>query len=362
VGLFRKTFIALLVCLPGLSAIAETSAPGVDALIEAGHWKRARQISLARVKANPRDAQAHAWLSKIASSFGDLDTAIREADRAVELDPRSASFHGQLAESCALMADRSTVLKGLVYARRMKREIDAALAIDPKHVDTLLVEMMFSWKAPTLAGGDKQKARRVADQILSISPVWGYLAHARLYQFQGDTSATESALKRAVQADPGFYRARVNLAAFYCGENACPAPATAEHCALEAIAVDPDAAAAYDILARAYVAQKRWADLAAILNRAEQAVPDDLGPYYAAARRLIETGQDFDRAEQFLQRYLGQDPEGREPTKAESHRLMADMYQHAGRKSDAFRELQLALWLEPDFEPAKRDLSRLRRF
>jgi hypothetical protein len=41
---------------------------------------------------------------------------------------------------------------------------------------------------------------------------------------------------------------------------------------------------------------------------------------------------------------------------------MADMYQHAGRRNDAYRELEVALRLEPDFEPAKRDLNRLRRF
>lgn len=324
----------------------------MDALIEAGHRKRARKISLAPVKANPHDAQAHAWLAKIASGFGDLDTSIHEAERAVELEPRNAFFHGQLAERYALMADRSTLIKGLGYVRRMKREIDAALALDPRQVDTLLVEMMFSWKAPPLAGGDKQKARRVAGRIANISPSWAYLAHARLAQFQGDAVSTESALKKAVQADPAFYRARINLAEFYCGDNACISPAAAEQAALDALTVDPDAAGAYVVLARAYVAQKRWAELDGLLSRAEQAVPDDRAPYYSTAHRLIDTGQDFERAERFLQHYLGQDPEARAPTKAEAHRLMADMYRHAGRKSEAFRELQVALRLEPDSEPA----------
>jgi tetratricopeptide (TPR) repeat protein len=330
VGQFRKKSIAVVVCLCASLRAARVAGVSVDALIEAGHWKRARQISLARIATEPNDAQAHAWLAKIASSFGDLETSVREAERAVQLDARNPSFHGQLAESCALTADQSSILKGLGYVRRMKREIDAALALDPNHVDTLLVDMMFSWKAPALAGGDKQKARRIADRILSVSPTWGYLAQARLLQFQGEPPATEAILQRAVAANPRFYRARASLATYYCGVETCRSPEQAERVAQEAIAIDPAAEPAYSALARAYATQKRWADLDAVLARAEAAVPDDLEPYYSAADRLIRTGQDPSRAERYLRRYLSQPPEGREPTHAEARRLLEGISRHRG--------------------------------
>ncbi len=345
------------------SAVQGANDTSIDALIEAGHWKRARAAVQTRLQANPGDAQAHGWMSKIAIGFGDLDTAVREAEKAVELDGRSAAAHGFLAEACALSADRSTILKGLQYVRRMKKEIDAALSLDPKHIDTLLLETVFSYRAPVIAGGDKQKARRLADQVLAISPAWGYLAHARLYQLEGESGpAVESVLKKAVASDPSFYRARVSLALFYCGESNCSSPAAAERAALDAVAVDPAAAGAYVVLARVYVAQKRWADLETLLSRAENAVPDDLGPYFSAAHRLIGEGQDFNRAETYLRHYLSQASEGREPTQAEARRLLAEMYERSGRKSDALRELQLALKFQPDYELAKKDLSRLRHF
>ncbi len=300
----------------------------VEAMMEAGHWKRIRQLSVNRLKSNPDDAQAHAWLSKVASVYGDLETAVKEGERAVELDGRSAAYHGQLAESYALLADRSSVIKAYGCVRKMKREIDAALSIDPKHIDTLLVQMMFSWKAPSVAGGDKQKSWRIADRIMSVSPVWGHLAQARLFQFDGNPIKTEAALKQAVQADPSFYRARLNLATFYCGERACIAPSTAVRYAQDAIALDPAAAGAYDIIARAYAAEKRWADLETLLSRAERAVPDDLAPYYTAATRMIDAGYDRNRAERYLRRYLEQQPEGREPTLADAQRLLAGLSPH----------------------------------
>jgi len=342
---------------------ASLPAPGADSvapLIESGHWKRARLAVDARLKANPNDAQAHAWLSKIDSSFGDLSGAIDEAERAVALNAASAAFHGQLAEAYALMADRSSAVRGVLYARRMKKEIAAALAIDPNHLDTLLVQMMYEWKAPTLAGGDHEHAREIARQITRVSPLWGYLAQARLAEDDGNDGALEAALRRAVEVEPSSYRARVALARFYCCTARQKRYADAERIAREASQLDPSSAGAWEILARLYAAQHRGSELTGVLSRAEIAAPDDLTPYYAAASVLFETGQDFPHAEEYLHRYLGRDVEGRAPTHAEARWLLAELYEHEGRKNDAVRELQVALHLDPAFEPARRDLYRLR--
>lgn len=353
--------VAALGCVCLYASFAAAPAASVDALIEAGHWKRARQIAESRIQANPKDAQAYTWLSKVKSGFGDLDGALADAERAVALDGGNASYHGQLAEICALIADKSSALKGLMYVRRMRKEIDAALAIDPKHVDTLLVDMMFTFKAPAIAGGDKRKARSIADRIVSISPAWGYLAHARLLQDSTDDKTTEDMLLKAVKAAPAFYRARASLARFYCCTAQHKRPDLAISAANEAIAIDPSAAPAYELLARVYATEGRWQGLDRVLARAEQAVPDDLSFYYAAAAALVESGQDLRRAERYIGRYLGQAVEGRQPTHAQARWLLGTLFEKEGRRPDAIREMQTAIRLEPDFELAKKDLKRLQR-
>jgi cytochrome c-type biogenesis protein CcmH/NrfG len=361
VGSFRIYAAAALLCLyAGAASLSAPNTDSVDTLIESGHWKHAQQAVEARLKTNPNDAQAHAWLSKIKSGFGDLEGSIAEAERAVELDPNSVAFHGQLAEANALMADRSSVLKGLIYARHMKKEIAAALATDPNHVDTLLVQMMYEWKAPTVAGGDRNQAWQIAAHIGQVSPVWGDLARARLAQDEGNDKEVEAALRQAVELDPSFYRAHIALARFYCCTAQHRRYDRAEQIAREAIALDPSNAGGWEILARVYASQRRGTQLNDTLARAESAAPDDLVPYYAAATVLFESGQDFPHAEQYLQRYLSRPVEGREPSHAEACWLLAELYEHEGRKSDAVRELQAAVHLDPGFEQARRDLNRLR--
>ena len=357
----KFTFAALAVVCTGLFSQTIESGTSVDGLIEAGHWKRARQIVAARLSANASDAQAHAWMSKIKEGFGDFNGSIAEAERATALDSRNAAYHAQLAEACAMTADTARIMKSLSLVRCTNREADATLALDPKNVDVRLVQMMFAWKAPSIAGGDKKKAVRIADDIVKISPSWGNLAHARLLQEQDADAETERVLQNAVKADPAFYRSRIAMAKFYCCTARHKKPEMAERTAREAIALDPAAEGAYNILARVYATSQRWNDLEQVLGRAAKECPEDAGPYYAAADSLVEIGQDFRRAERYLTHYLTQVPEGRQPTHAEARWLLAKLYEKEGRKSDAVRELMAAVQLQPDFEAAKRDLKRLRQ-
>ncbi len=258
-----------------------------------------------------------------------------------------------------MMADKSSPLKAAIFVHKMNRELEAALTANPRQVDALLVQMMFCWKAPVLAGGNRQRALSIADNVVSFLPSWGYLAHARLLAGKGDDAQLESYLKKAAQADPSMVRPRLWLADFYCFQAHSKRLDLAEKEARQAIAIDPSAGQAYKVLASVYATQKRWADLETVLAQADAAAPEDLSPYHSAAEALIEIGQDFNRAEAYLQKYLTQQPEGRQPTQAEAHWLLADLYRREGRKSDAMRELHAALRLQPDFTRAKQELSQL---
>jgi len=360
VGSTFRRLLPLALCLPLAAATPDVSSP-VGSLLELSHFKRAKALVDVRLKANPNDAQALAWLSKIQTNFNENEAAVASAERAATLEPNNPNTLGQYAEACALLADKSSPLKGLPYVRRMKKAAEAALKLDPNHIDTLLVLMMFSNKAPAIVGGDKKLANQLADRIGAISPVWGALAHARLLQGGPDDASSEMWLLKAVQAGPTLYRARASLARFYGITAAKKNYPKAERAALSAIELDPGAEPAYTVLATVYANQQRWNDLDAILARAEKAVPDDLAPFYAAAQALYETGQNFRAAERYLRRYLAQTPEGKQPTEAEARLLLGTLLDKEGRPADALAEVQVAVRLNPELPGARSLLKRLQR-
>lgn len=305
-----------------VAAVPVFSSDPVDQLIDADHWKKAHALSEQRLKMNPDDARAAYGLSKVEENFGHLDVALPLAEKAVGLDKASADFHAQLAEVYAKMADESNMMRGLIYVRRMRRELDAALAIDPHNLDALLVDMMFSWKAPSLAGGDKRKAVEIAERLKSFNPAWGNLAEARLFQDQ-DSGRSQRALERAGEVRPALYRAKVLLAEFYVTK--LNRLEDAERIAKEAEQMAPDRAGAYTVLARVYAMRRHFHELAETLAEAEKRDPEDLSPYYFAAKTLAMHGSDPVLIEQFARKYLSQPTEARAPELEAARTLLASV-------------------------------------
>lgn len=298
-------------------------AAPVDDLMANGHYKRAREAVQAMLAKNPNDAQAHALSAKIKIAFRDYDGGVAEAEQSVKLDPKSAFTHFAWASTCAEAAGPASYLKALSMVKCLKREVDAALAIDPGHIQTLLVQMLFYFKAPSLVGGDKNKAQQIADKVAGLSPVWGALAHARLAEELGNDPEKELHMKKAVALGPEMYSTRTKMGLFYCCDAKAKHPDLAEKVAKEAIAIDPTNVGGYQVLAKVYSIASRWSELDDILVKGEQAVADDFVPYYAAAETLLEQNREYVRAEKYLSKYLSIPPEGEQPTAAVAKQKLA---------------------------------------
>src|SRR4051794_19616563 len=96
-SLLRAAAILLLVAAPALAADAKpTSDP--SALMDAGHYKRARGLVEQRYRANPNDAEANYLQARIKNAFGQPDEALKFAERALELNSSVGVYHGMLAQ------------------------------------------------------------------------------------------------------------------------------------------------------------------------------------------------------------------------------------------------------------------------
>jgi len=336
------------------SASAQPAEP--EKLIEAGHWKRARAIVDARLGQAPNDALSNFLLSQIRAAFGDRVTPLPLAEKAVALDGRVAKYHRQVAEVLGVTAQHSNALKQLFLARRFRQEIDQALALDPKDTQAQRDLLEYDLLAPVIVGGDVKKAAATAERIAALDPAEGFLAQARVAEYQHQNADAEKWLRKAA-ALPN-YKTRILLAQFYLAPEHFNA-AGAENQARYALALDRSRAGAYAILAEVYAARAQWADLDATLAEATRQVPDDAAPYYRAASRLLADGRDPERAERYLRVYLAQEPEGNEPPAAEAHWKLGLALEAMGRKNDAVAEWNEAVRLDHD-SPAVRELRRVR--
>jgi len=309
---------AIWIVLLAWPCVAQTEA---ESLIEAGHWKRARAI----VEANARqshDALTQFLLSQIHNAFGDHESPRPLAEKAVALDGGVAKYHRQVAEVTGVMAQHAGFLQQLLLARRFRREIDTALSLDGRDVQALRDLMEFYRLAPGIVGCDKDKARDTAARIARVDVVQGYLSQARLAEMAGTSAQEEAMLRKAVEAGPSNYRARVALATFLQSHGNWEA---ARQEAGVAVKIDGARVGANSARAAACAHLGLMDELSTVLATAEKEVPDDLSPYYRAAEILSAAGQNLELAERYFRHYLEAEPDGNEPTLADGHRKLQDV-------------------------------------
>jgi hypothetical protein len=298
---------------------AEQSVP--EKLIEEGHWKRARPLAEAMVRNQPREALGYFLLSQIHNAFGDRDSPLPLAEKALALDGGTAKYHRQLAEVLGVTAQHAGIVQQVFLARRFKKEIAAALELDANDLQALRDLMEYYLLAPGFVGGDRTRARATAGRISKVSAVAGCLAEARLAALLGDSGKEESLLRKAVEADPANYRARAALGEFYLSpQHANPEAAVQQ--GRELVRIDRGRVDGYTILARAYASRGAWEDLDFSLAAAAQEVPDDFTPAYRAAEVLLANSRASERAVRYLRSYLASEPEGNAPTLAEAKRKL----------------------------------------
>ena len=269
----------------------------------------------------PNDAAAHFYLSQIRNAFGDRSSPLPLAEQAVALDGHVAKYHRQIAEVLGVMAQHSNMIQQLFLARRFRKEIDLALSIDPRDLQALRDLMEFYLLAPGIAGGDSRKAEATAERIVTIDRAEGFMAKARISAFEKRNVDAEAWLKKAAAVDPPSYRARMALAQFGLSPEHANLPA-AEAAAEDALRLDRGRADAYAVLACVYARQQRYAALDALLRNAAREVPDDRVAYYRAAESLAAAHHGSERAAGYLHEYIGQEPEGNEPSLADARRLL----------------------------------------
>jgi tetratricopeptide (TPR) repeat protein len=342
----------LLPLLPLAAAVAQTP----EQLIEAGHWKRARALVDAGPGCVERNPAGCFLLSQIRNAFGDRKTPLALAEKAVSYDSRVARFHRQLAEALGVEAQSANPLEQLLLARRFKKEIQLALGLEPRDLQARDDLMEFYLLAPGIAGGDRAHAAEVARGIARIDASRGFLAEARLAEFDKQRGRAAAMLRKAVEANPASYRARIALARYWLAAGRENADEAARQAA-EAVRIDPGRVDGYSAMAEAGAMRGDNTAVDAVLARAADNVPDDLAPYYRAAVRLLAASRDLARARSYLSKYLTQEPEGNQPTRAEAHWKLGEVLEKLGELAAARNEWREAARLDPE-SGARSDLKR----
>jgi tetratricopeptide (TPR) repeat protein len=322
--------LVLLTVMPRVSV-----AQGIDAAIELyehGKFHRAAEILSDLTRKDPRDANARCWLGKTYLKLNRLDDAVREMEKAVELDPKNGLNHLWLARAYGNKADRASGLsrvllignlRVLSLAKKARKEFETAAQLYPDNLDIRFDLLEFYVQAPGIVGGGKDKAEAQAREIARLSPRHGYIARAKIYEHDKEWNRARNELVQATVKFPSDADGYVDLAEFL----------------LERRDYEGTAASAQKALA-----------LGGSIRKAKL--------YLAAAQ--IGLHRNLPGALQALQELVAGPLTDHDPTFEEVYYWLGQAYLAGGQNAEARRAFETSLGFNPDYSMSKKALAQIK--
>lgn len=351
----RFVFAASMAAL-GNGQQSRTTHAELAGFVENGQWAKASALSEQLLRASKAGDARLQWLAaQVKFAYGDLAEGTELTEKAATLDPKNADYQFFLFEVYGSQAQQASILRQLGLARKCKKAVDATIALDPKHAKALMGLMMYLYRAPSLFGGDKQRALAIPGEIGKFDPARGHLAQAELDVIEKQYGKARESYRKAVAADQNLYPARISLARSL-AYNEAPDLAQAEVHAHEAVRINGKRCVGWDTLAYALGRQGKVAELEQAIAQSEESSPGFYG-----GRGLLEAAKDWSKAEQLFRQYLKYPAQGPgRPSLAVAHLSRGLALEKQGRRNDALAELETAARLNSKHPAIQKELKRLR--
>lgn len=314
--------LAVAVSLLMIAGASQVSAQTVDegiALFKAEKFAEAKAMLL---PFGDRDPNAAFYLGQIEMGVNDDGKAADWFEKAVKMSPRNSVYYDWLGRAYGRQAQHASKFRLPFLARKTKNAWDTSLALDPNNLDVREDLITYYTQAPGFLGGSKDKAKEMVVEISKRNAYRGAFAAVNLCIAQKD--------------------------------NAC-----AERELLGITAANPDSASAFASLAGFYANQKDYDKAFAVIDARLRERPTELTTLFALGRTAALSGQNLDRGEQALKKYLSAPPPEHGPAPANAHYRLGMVYEKKGAKDLARREYQTTLQLNPRHEEAQKSLKAL---
>lgn len=288
-------------------------------LWEQKKYAEARKQLLAIKKDNKDFAAAQYYLGRVAFDEKKYDEAEEFFETAIDTNDKVADYHTWYGNTLGTVAADANLFKQASLGPKMKSAWEKAVQLDPKTVDARESLIQYYLQAPAIAGGSVDKAIEMANEIKKIKPAEGHRQLGNIYYRE----------KKYAEAEKEF---------------------------IAMIKID---ATLTPGLANFYVLQKQYEKAFTLFETSLKQNPDDMLATYQIGKLSAVSGQQLDRGEACLKKYLTYTPQKNEPSHAGANMRLAQIMEKRGKKSDAKLLYELALKGDATLKEAKEGLARV---
>jgi tetratricopeptide (TPR) repeat protein len=291
-------------------------------LYKKGEFKQGVEHLQQLTKTSPEEPSARLWLGKAYLKIREWDKAVHEIEKAVQLRPANAHYYLWLGRACGAKASHSFFATAFSWARRVVKEFETARGLAPKDLDIRFDLLEFYLEAPSIVGGGKIKADEEAQEIARLNPSKGYTARAVIFE---KNKKWDLAKKEFTQAT-----------------------------------VDYPSADSFKDLAEYLFNQKDYEGSLSWAKKSLKLNSESKRARLLAAASSIRLHSDIESAAKTLQELANSALDDDDPAFEEIHFWRGECFLAKADKENARKAFQRALFYDPDYDEAKKAISKLK--
>lgn len=180
------------------SVVAQSTFDEAVAYFKKEQFHKAKPIFENYLNSNPEDLKTKEYLGDIAGYAKDWDVAMTYYEELVAIDNKSANYHFKYGGALGMKALSVNKLRAATYISDIKEHFETAAQLDGTHIEVRWALVEFYIQLPGIIGGSEKKAIKYANQLLTISPVDGYLANGYIAEYSDRPKDAEKFYKKAI--------------------------------------------------------------------------------------------------------------------------------------------------------------------
>jgi tetratricopeptide (TPR) repeat protein len=304
-----------------LTPAAVHAAPGTPRdLLDAGLVDEAvRQLT---PQATGTNALAFNYLGRAYFALEDWDNAVRNCERAVQLDPRNAGFQLWLGRSYGEKANDATPISAYALARKTVAAFIVARNLDRQSLDIARDLAEYYSTAPSFVGGGSDKALVLAAELAPEHPSDAAWVRAMVASHASDYERAEREYNEAIRLDHDSARTFLEFAHFLRG-------------------------------------RKQWDRFQQTVERAIKSTRIRPVDRYDAAELLLNSNRALPEAERQMRAYIQSGHTEESAPVFRAHFLLGEILLKSGDSNRAAAEYRAALAIASSYRPAAAALRRL---
>ncbi len=293
-------------------------------LYDSKDYEKAFSAFNAISKSNHDYAESRYYMGLISMQKEDYEKADEYIKQAITSNPNVAKYHVAMVNLYGQMISKASMLKQASLASKLKTHMETAVKLNPKDMNTSLMLIAFYVRAPRIMGGDKEKAKKVADDMMKINRADGYRALGLIAHSEENYADAESNYKKALN-------------------------------------ISPDSVKFYYSLASVYQSQSKYDEAMEVYGKAIERFPTNRNLLLNAGRMASISGEKHgELGIKYLYSYLGENPDMTDKNIGEAFFYLGMIEKNRGNKSLARKHFNSALKVNPDHtrsQQALKDMS-----